>query len=88
MAECKNTYEKNIGDAVMLRSYLFGFQASSLAVINYISVYSLLSSSLNWEFRVIIFTLTEQIKPVSPPVMLHLCMERFQGHVGEWLDCK
>ena len=61
MAECKNTYEKNIGDAVMLRSYLFGFQASSLAVINYISVYSLLSSSLNWEFRVIIFTLTKQI---------------------------
>ena len=51
MAECKNTYEKNIGDAVMLRSYLFGFQASSLAVINYIGVYSLLSSSLNWELQ-------------------------------------
>ena len=49
MAECKNTYEKNIGDAVMLRSYLFGFQASSLAVINYIGVHRLLSSSLNWE---------------------------------------
>ena len=81
----------------MLRSYLFGFQASSLAVINYIGVHRLFSSSLkqslatqctNWELRVIIFALTEQIKPVLPPVMLHLCMECVQGHVTEWLGCK